>query len=93
MIENGFIIDLDYAEFSDFTYNIAEIELVVENDEHTKEAIDKIISFAHEQGLSQPAEFGKIFAYIKAKKPEHYRAMINSGNYGGATKAKRKPVI
>ena len=74
-----FIIDLDVVNFQNFTYNIGEIELMVNEKSEIKSAIGKIMSFAREQGLMIAPVRGKVIEYLKRMRPEHYNALIRSG--------------
>lgn len=76
-----FIIDIDKAEyegFEDFSYCICEIELLVENKDQIKQAIQKILIFAKQYNLSQNHVRGKIIEYLKRKKPKHYQVLIEA---------------
>jgi adenylate cyclase class IV len=48
---NIFSIDLDFVDFDDFTYNIAEIEIMVENEKDIDDAVKKINNFAKENNF------------------------------------------
>jgi adenylate cyclase class IV len=74
-----FNIDIDFVNFEDFNYELAEIELMIENKSDIDGAIEKIINFAKEKGLKTSLVRGKVIEYLKRKKPEHYQALVNSG--------------
>ncbi|OGZ89869.1 MAG: hypothetical protein A2528_00850 [Candidatus Staskawiczbacteria bacterium RIFOXYD2_FULL_37_9] len=76
--KQGFGIDIDYVDYGDFTYGLAEIELMVQDKSEMEEAIGKIIEFAKENGLQTGYVRGKVIEYFK-KKPEHFQALIKSG--------------
>ena len=60
-----FIIDLDIVDFQDFTYNIAEIELLVSDKSEIESAIEMIMDFAKSQNLTITPARGKIIEYLK----------------------------
>lgn len=76
--KDGFNIDLDTVEYGDFTYNIAEIELMVNNKTEISEAMKKIEAFAKENGLKIENVRGKVIEYLLRKKPRHYRALVGA---------------
>lgn len=71
-----FIIDFDTI---DFGYSIGEIELMIKDKSEIKEASDKIIAFAEENGLIITAVLGKLVEYIRRNDSEHYQALVNAG--------------
>ncbi len=73
-----FIIDLDLVDFIDFTYNIGEIELMVNNKSEVENATEKIMTFAKEQNLIISPVRGKVVEYLKRTKPNHYQALIKA---------------
>lgn len=77
--KNGhFIIDLDIVDFQDFTYNIGEIELLVDKKSDIEKAIKKIMAFAKEQKLTIAPVRGKVIEYLKRVKPSHYQALVQA---------------
>lgn len=70
--KGDFVIDLDVI---DFGYSIGEIELMVESQSEMEEALNKILAFAKEQGLSVAPVRGKVFEYIRRNSPEHFKAL------------------
>lgn len=74
-----FIIDLDAVDFQDFTYNIGEIELMVDDKSEIEGAIEKIMAFAKEQNLAIAPVRGKVIEYLKRTKPHHYQALVRAG--------------
>src|SRR3989344_240507 len=74
-----FIIDLDVVDFQDFTYNIGEIELMVNEKSEIESAIEKIMNFAKAQNLTIAPVRGKIIEYLKRTKPNHYQALVQAG--------------
>ena len=76
---DGFIIDLDVVEYEDFGYNIGEIELMVEEKTEIPAAIEKIEIFAKENDLKIAPVRGKVIEYLKRKKPDHYKALVEAG--------------
>jgi thiamine-triphosphatase len=74
-----FIIDLDFVQYSDFDYNIGEIELMVENKNEINSAIVEIEKFAGEHGLLIGPVRGKVIEYLKRKRPDHYQMLFEAG--------------
>ncbi|MDD2909601.1 MAG: CYTH domain-containing protein, partial [Candidatus Pacebacteria bacterium] len=69
---NIFSIDLDFVDFDDFTYNIAEIEIMVENEKDIDDAVRKINNFAKENNLKIDSVRGKVIEYINRKNSKLY---------------------
>jgi len=74
-----FIIDLDIVDFQDFTYNIGEIEMMVNDKSEIEGTIEKIMTFAKEQNLTIAPVRGKVIEYLKRTKPNHYQALVQVG--------------
>ena len=77
--KDRFLIDLDTVDFDDFKYNIAEVELLVDEDKDIKDALDKIRSFAEKYELKMTVVRGKVIEYLRRTKPEHYRVLVTAG--------------
>lgn len=78
--KNGFGIDIDFVEYGDgSTYELAEIELMVEDKQDMEKAIEKITNFAKEHGLEIGYVRGKVLVYLKEKNPDHFRALVSAG--------------
>jgi adenylate cyclase class IV len=77
--KDKFIIDLDLVDYGDFTYKIAEIEIMVPSSEHAQGATDEILKFAKSLGLEIAPVRGKVIEYLKNKKPDHYQALNEAG--------------
>jgi len=78
--KNGFGIDIDFVDYNDdFTYGLAEIELMVENEAEMPKAIENIIDFAKQSGLEVKYVRGKVIEYMKRKRPGHFQALVTSG--------------
>lgn len=75
-----FGLDIDVADFGDLTYELAEIELMVEDRTGMAEAERKILAFAKDHGLSRGDVRGKIIEYIARKRPEHFEALKKAWN-------------
>lgn len=74
-----FVIDLDIVDFQDFTYNIAEIELMVNEKAEIEGAIHDILSFAGKRKLIIAPVRGKVVEYLKRKRPDHYHVLVLAG--------------
>ena len=78
--KDGFTIDLDDVDYdSNFDYQLAEIELLIQDIENELEAIQKILNFAKKHGLSDEPIRGKVIEYLAEKRPNHYQDLLNSG--------------
>ncbi len=77
--KDSFIIDLDVIDFQDFTYNIGEIELMVNEKSEIESAIERIMDFAKAQNLTIVPVRGKVIEYLKRTKPNHYQALVKAG--------------
>lgn len=74
--KGDFIIDLDSM---DFGYEIGEIELMVSKKTDIKNALNSILSFAEELGLTVAPVRGKVIEYIHRNNPAHYLALEKAG--------------
>lgn len=80
--KDGFTIDLDTVTYdgSDFRYRLAEIEKLVEDETDMPAAIESILAFARQHSLvTDQFILGKVGAYIKNERPEHYEALVAVG--------------
>lgn len=80
--KNSFHVDIDSVTYldSDFEHAVAEIELLVESEAEADEADRRIMEFA--KGLNLATDqviMGKVAAYLKEKRPDHYRALVDAG--------------
>lgn len=78
----GFTIDLDTVTYegSNFRYTIAEIEKLVEDEADMPAAIEQIIAFARQHDLTTDQFIlGKVGAFLKNERPEHYQALVAVG--------------
>ncbi|MDD3420461.1 MAG: CYTH domain-containing protein [Candidatus Gastranaerophilales bacterium] len=77
--KDDFNIDIDFVEFGGFDYSLAEIELIVQDKTHTPKALEDIISFAKQKGLTDEYVRGKVLVYLKERKPKHFDALAKAG--------------
>jgi len=77
--KGDFIIDLDIIDFGNSAYTIGEIELMVSDKSEIEGAVEQIIQFAQEQGLTIAPVRGKIIEYLKRINPDHYKALVEAG--------------
>jgi adenylate cyclase class IV len=80
--KQGFRIDIDSATYlnSEFIYNIAEIELIVDDESEASRAERRILDFAKSFGLdTSKFILGKVAAYLKKEDTKHYSVLVNSG--------------
>lgn len=73
--KEGFTIDIDEM---DFGYNLAEIELLVESQEETSIAEQRIINFALSHSLSITPVRGKVIEYIRRNNNNHFKILESS---------------
>ena len=71
-----FRIDLDITNFD---YEIAEIEIMVEDQESRQAAEEQIREFAISKGLEIKPIHGKVLEYINRNNPIHYKALEDAG--------------
>lgn len=74
-----FVIDLDSVDLGDFTYELGEIEVMVNDKPEVDAAISRILEFAKENGLKIVPVRGKVVEYLRRAKQDHYRALIDAG--------------
>ncbi len=84
--KGSFRIDLDTAYFSpngdrsaNDMYQIAEIEIIVENAEEITLVREEILRFATRQGLEAKFIRGKLIEFLFRFRPEHFQALIKAG--------------
>ena len=82
---NEFRIDIDHVTYSDWdqTYDISEIELLVEGKAGVAEATQKILEFAKSRGVNDEERTGKVGYYMRTMRPEHAAALIEVGVFSG----------
>lgn len=73
--KNGFIINLDEADFGDWQYELVEIELLVESKDEMKDAEERVYEFASRFGLGTIYSNGKLKEFIKRKMPDIYEKL------------------
>lgn len=79
--KDGFTIDLDRADFGDLVYCLCEIETMVESQDQSQEALEKLYAFINRYGISSERAEGKLGYYIRLKNPAHYQAVISSSKH------------
>jgi MFS transporter, DHA1 family, tetracycline resistance protein len=82
--KEGFMIDLDQAISNlpgeqDFSYQITEIELMVESQAEILSASEKIQKFAQKNELTPVQNRGKVIEYLSQKRPKHFEALVKAG--------------
>lgn len=71
-LKNDITIDIDHADYGDFTYDLCELETIVDRPEQITQASLKLQNFAAKHGIAiQPAE-GKLIHLIRLTNPDHY---------------------
>lgn len=78
----GFHIDVDSATYpgSTFEYAVAEIELLISSESEADEADRRIVEFAKKFDLTtDQVVLGKVGAYLKVEKPDHYEVLVGAG--------------
>ena len=74
--KGDFTIDLDTM---DFGYELAEIELMVPDEEQASAATEKVLVFATEYGLEQNYVRGKVVEFLKRNNAVHFQALQDAG--------------
>lgn len=80
--KQGFLIDIDAATYLDstYTYDVAEVELLVSNESEIDSAEKRIIAFAKQLGLvTDQVVLGKVVSFVKEMQPERYEALVRTG--------------
>lgn len=70
--KDGFGIDIDSM---DFGFNIAEIEVMIDDWKRAEEAKRRIIAFAEQHDLSTAPVRGKVLEYLARKNQCHFKAL------------------
>ncbi|MFH1253828.1 MAG: CYTH domain-containing protein [bacterium] len=73
--KNGFIIDIDHSTFGSLTFDLCEIETLIEKPEDVNYAMQKLIEFAEAHGIILEPVLGSLIALIKSINPEHFEIM------------------
>jgi adenylate cyclase class IV len=78
--KGDFSVDVDFVEYdSDFTYQMVEIELLVDDEAEISVASEKIIQLARETGFSLEPVRGKVIEYLARKRRDHYDFLVRHG--------------
>ena len=75
--KGDFVIDVDSVV--ETGYDVGEVELLVDTEEESEDAMKRILAFAEEHGLNIEPVRGKITEFIKRNRPEHWQALIDAG--------------
>jgi predicted adenylyl cyclase CyaB len=67
-----------FIDNTDFGFQVAEIELLVDTQEDIESAAQKIVKFAKDVDLKIDYVSGKITHYLKKFKPDLYRKLLNN---------------
>lgn len=73
--KDGFSIDVDHVDYKFFTYDICEVEVMVESENQVQETLQKIHSFIAKHGITVQPIDGKLIYLIKRVNPEHFRIL------------------
>ena len=63
----------------DFCYQVAEVELLVENKTETFRASEEIENFAKKNKLKTENIRGKVAEYLFRKRPKHFATLVEAG--------------
>lgn len=75
--KGDFTIDLDEVSYQgDFTYSLAEVELMVNEPSEMESAAERIIEFAKQHQIKIEPVGGKVHFYIKNRMPEHFKKLV-----------------
>lgn len=74
-------VDLDEATYKDspFTFQTAEIEVMVERPDQVKDGEQALFTFAEAHGFKPLKTYGKIIEYVKHERPEQFEILLASG--------------
>ena len=70
--KNGFIIDIDHATFEHLSFDLCEIEMMVEHPEEISQATQSLVAFAEQHGITIKPIQGNLIALIEKINPEHF---------------------
>ncbi len=70
------VIDLDSI---DYGYELAEVEVMVNDRSEMDAALETITTFARSVGLSSAPVRGKVIEYIRRTNPRHFHALVDAG--------------
>jgi len=73
--KSGFIIDIDHATFEDLTFDLLEVETMVETSEEISQATQNLIAFVQQHGITPGDIPGNLISLIKIVNPEHFAAL------------------
>lgn len=76
-IKEGFTLDFDVA---DYGFEILEIELLVEKESETSDALERIKEFAEANSLESRRTRGKVLTYFQRFRPELYALLFPDGD-------------
>lgn len=65
-------IDIDHANYGNFSYDLCELETLVESPEQIPQAKQKLQNFATNHGIEIKPTLGKLIYLIKQTNPKHY---------------------
>lgn len=77
-----FHVDIDRVTYenSDYSYAIAEIELLIDNEQQAGEAETRILRLANDLELAVGQVIpGKVIAYLQTEAPDHYQELVLAG--------------
>jgi len=80
-----FSIDIDFVDFGDFAFEIAEIELLIEDQNAMSGAVARIAAFAGKNELAVSPVRGKVVEFLYRKRPDHYHALYEAGVIHGSS--------
>jgi predicted adenylyl cyclase CyaB len=70
-----FVIDIDHATFETLTFDLCEIETMVESADDITTATEQLVAFAQRFGITLDAVPGNLIALIMAINPTHYEIL------------------
>ncbi len=79
-IKDDITLDLDLADFGNFTFSLGEAEILVENESEIEQAQQRIMSFMEESGISETKTEGKIYEFMKSNDPKRYKIYTEARN-------------
>ncbi len=74
-----FAIDIDTVTADNFSYSVAEVELMVGKEGDIEKGLKQIAEFMTQNGISEFSIKGKVLEYLWQKNPNHYNTLLLAG--------------
>lgn len=77
--KGNFLIDIDTVSAENFSYSIAEIELMIEEQSEMELALNQMGEFMTKNNISENPVRGKVIEYIRQNNSHHFNALLSVG--------------